>query len=311
MRCFRREGAENVKKIKYRVNQLSIPANILCHALFILICITCLYPILLTIGISFSDERSLFDYGYAMIPKVISLEAYSFILNSGGGIGRAYINTIFVTVCGTVLSILLLSLYAYPLSRKEFSGKKFFTFFAFFTMLFSGGLVPWYIVCTQILHIHNTYFALILPMVFSAWNMLILRTFFSSAIPTAVIESAKIDGAGEYRSFFKIVLPLSKAGLATIGLFSTLAYWNDWYHSMMLITNDNLNSLQFYLQRIFLNIQVLKSGLLESSAAAAMDLPSEAARMAMCVLVMGPIVFVYPFFQKYFISGLTIGAVKG
>ena len=299
------------KKSKYKINSLPAYANILCHTLFILCSIACLYPVLLTIGISFTDEKSLYENGYAIIPKVFSTAAYQFILGSNGGIGRAYINTIFTTICGTLLSLIILALYAYPLSRKDFSGKKFFTFFAFFTMLFSGGMVPWYIVCTQVLHLQNTYLALILPMVFSAWNMLILRSFFSSTIPAAIIESAKIDGAGEYRIFLTIVIPLSKAGLATIGLFCTLAYWNDWYHAMLLITDEKMNSLQYYLQRIFMEIQVLKSGLLESNAASSMDIPSEAARMAMCALAMGPIVIVYPFFQKYFIKGLTIGAVKG
>lgn len=288
----------------------SLYINVIIHFLFVVCAIACIYPILLTIGISFSDEKSLVIYGYSAVPKIWSIKAYQFILNSNSGIIRTYINTVFVTVIGTGFSVLVIALYAYPISRKDFTGKKFFTFFAFFTMLFNGGLVPWYIVCTQFLHIQNSFIALTAPYFFSTWYMLILRTFFISSIPHEIIESAKIDGAGEYRIFFQIVLALSKPGIATVALFSTLGYWNDWYLSMMLITNEKLYTLQYFLQRIFLNMQALQSNLLGANTSS-IEVPSESARMAMCVLAMGPIIMVYPFFQKYFVKGLTVGAVKG
>lgn len=308
------ERKERLNLKRKRQNQISYTASVFIHLFFILFAIACIYPVLLTISVSFTDEKTLIKYGYGLIPKALSLVSYKVILGSKGGIIHAYAVTIFATVVGTLLTLAVTSLYAYPLSRKDFTGKKFFTFFAFFTMLFSGGLIPWYMVCTQVIHINDTIWALILPSIMSAWNMLVLRTFFATSIPFEIIESAKIDGAGELRTFVRIVLPLSKAGIATIGLFSTLAYWNDWYLPMMLTTKDNLCNLQYYLQKIFLNIQLLQSGVLSERATAALGasaVPAEGARMAMCVLAMGPILIVYPFFQKYFIQGLTVGSVKG
>lgn len=295
-------------------NQISAGADFVINIFFILFSIMCIYPVLLTVSVSFTEENALIQNGYRIIPKALSLIAYKVILGNKGGITHAYLVTIFVTVLGTLAALAVTALYAYPLSRPDFKGKKFFAFMAFFTMLFNGGLIPWYIVCTQVLHIDNTIWALIIPSLMSAWNMMVLRTFFSTAIPFEIIESVKIDGAGEWRTFFQIVLPLSKAGLATIGLFITLGYWNDWYLPMMLTTKDSLCNLQYYLQKIFLNIQLLQSGTLSEAAKSALAesaVPTESARMAMCVLAMGPIIIVYPFFQKYFITGLTVGSVKG
>jgi putative aldouronate transport system permease protein len=215
---------------------------------------------------------------------------------------------------GTALSLLVIALYAYPISRKDFKYRNQFTFFVFFTMIFGGGLVPWYMVCVQLLHLKNTIWAMIFPALMNGWYVLIMRTFFATSIPDSIIESAKIDGAGEWRTFFQIVLPLSLPGLATVALFNTLAFWNDWYLPLMFITKANLYNLQYTMYKMLANIQFLiQSSSAMSGRASEMlkNLPSETSRMAMCILAVGPIIFAYPFFQKYFVKGLTVGAVKG
>ena len=252
------------------------------------------------------------QFGYRMIPKQLSFSAYEYILQNSGEIMNAYGVTILTTVIGTALSVAVIAMYAYPISRKDFRYKKSFTFFVFFTMIFNGGMVPWYIVCTNILHIGDTLSALILPYIISAWYVIVMRTFFATTIPDAIIESARIDGAGDFRTFCIIVMPLSLPGLATIALFSTLRYWNDWWLPLMLINNPALSNLQYYLYRIIMNIQVLAENAAAGISQAEMiNLPQESARMAMCIIAIGPIILAYPFFQKYFIKGLTIGSVKG
>lgn len=218
----------------------------------------------------------------------------------------------FVTVVGTIISLLFMSFYAYAVSRKSFKYRNFFAFFAFFTMLFNGGLVPTYIVVTQLMGLKDTVWALILPLAVNAFYIMILRTFYSTSVPDAIIESGKIDGAGEFRIFLKLVLPLSLPGLATIGLFSTLGYWNDWFNALLYIDNPNLVPLQSMLMRIETSMQFIMQNASNSSLSleALRSLPQDTSRMAMVVLATLPIIFAYPFFQRYFISGLTIGAVK-
>ena len=288
-------------------------ANIIFNLFFILISITVLYPVLLVIGISVSSEVSILENGYRVIPKTFSFESYRFIISGGDSILNAYGITLFTSIVGTALSVLIVSFYAYPLSRKDFKHKTFFTFFIFFTMLFSGGMVPWYIVCTNVLKLQNTIWALILPYLMNCWHVIIMRTFFQTTIPDALIEAAKLDGAGEYKIFFRIVWPLSLPGLATVGLFTILIYWNDWWLPLMLVTKTNLSTLQFLLQKMIINIQLLADNAKYMSGATTdlAKLPLEGARMALCVIAIGPIILAYPFFQKYFIKGLTIGSVKG
>lgn len=286
--------------------------NFCLTILFVLLSVCILYPLLLVLGISLSSEESLVTEGYRMIPKSFSLAAYQYIWESKGTILRAYGITIFVTVFGAVCSVLTVAMYAYPLSRKDFKHRKKFAFLVLFTMLFHGGMVPWYMVCTQIFHIQNTIWALILPYMVDAWNVLVMRTFFMTSIPVALIEAAKIEGAGEGKIFFKVVLPLSLPGLATIGLFSTLKYWNDWYLPLMLTTKPALRNLQFLLQSMIANIEMLteNSQYMGGSLEQLANMPKEGARMALCIISIGPIVLAYPFLQRYFISGLTVGAVK-
>lgn len=288
-------------------------ANVLLHILFIALVVVFVMPIILVVSISFTDQSAINDFGYQLIPAKTSLDAYRYIFTSGMGIGHAYLVTICSTICGTVLSVIIMALYAYPLSRPGLKGKSFFTFYIFFTMLFNGGLLAWYMVVTKYYHLGNTFFALILPMAMNAWYTIIMRTFFQTTIPNSVIESAKIDGAGEFRIFTTIVLPLAKPAIATIALFQTLAYWNDWFNPMLLITERKLYNLQFLLQVMMKNIQMMSDSTMSVDVASRFsgNIPEDAVRMALCVVAMGPILVVYPFFQKYFIQGLTIGAVKG
>lgn len=293
------------------VNMASKPANILLNIFFILVCTTCVYPMLLVIATSFNSEDAIAKFGFTVIPRGFTLYAYEYILTNASTILHAYGVTIFVTAVGTVLTVVVCGLYGYAISRKEFKFRKVFTFYMFFTMLFSGGTVPWYLICTRVLHINNTIWALILPMVCSAWNIIILKTFFQTSVPDAIIESARLDGASEFRTFFRIVCPISLPGLATIALFAMLGYWNDYYFPMMLTTKPELQNLQLYLYNILKTVSMLSQMASGAGETAIKQLPKESARMAICVVSVAPIIFAYPFFQRYFIQGLTVGAVKG
>lgn len=281
------------------------------YIIFIAIAIICVYPVLLVIGISFTDESTLAEFGFRVLPHKFSLDAYRYIITAKDTIFSAYGITILVTVIGTVISTMVVALFAYPLSRKDFKYRKFFMFMAFFTMLFSGGTVAWYMVCTTILHLKNSIWSMILPYIMNAWHVIVMRSFFTMSVPTAIIESAKIDGAGEWRIFFKLIMPLSLPGLATIALFSTLTYWNDWWLPLMYVTEPKMYNLQFLLQSMIANIQMLsENSAIMNSASLMANIPKEGARMALCIIATAPILFVYPFFQKYFIQGLTVGSVK-
>ena len=209
------------------------------------------------------------------------------------------------------MSTLVVALYAYPLSRKDFKYRKLFTFIAFFTMLFSGGTVAGYMVTTGILNLKNSIWVIIFPYVMNAWHVIVMRSFYSMSIPTAIIEAAKIDGANEYQIYFKIVLHISLPGLATIALFATLTYWNDWWLPLLYITEPQKYNLQYLLQSMISNIQNLTENSAQMGSANLLaNVPKEGARMALCIIATLPILFVYPFFQKYFIQGLTVGSVK-
>ncbi|MGG4549095.1 carbohydrate ABC transporter permease [Rossellomorea marisflavi] len=272
----------------------------------------CIFPFLYVIIISISNEQSLAENGYQLIPEQWSLDAYKYLWDMKAQVLQAYGVTIFVTVVGTFLSVTVISMYAYAISRKQFKFRKQFTFISFFTMLFSGGMVPFYIVMTQFLDLKNTMWALILPMAVNAFYIIIMRTFFLRSVPEAILESARIDGAGEMRIFLTIVLPLSIPGIATIALFSTLAYWNDWFNALLFIDDPNKIPLQSLLMRIENNMDFIKQNAMLSNQNSAIlkSIPQDSARMAMVVIATLPIALSYPFFQKYFIKGLTIGGVK-
>ncbi|HZK26495.1 MAG TPA: carbohydrate ABC transporter permease [Thermoclostridium sp.] len=315
-KSFEVVDGSNIEKNKLHKsigNQVSTTSNFFINLLFVANCVLCIAPILLIIIISFTNEKELLVDGYTFFPKTLSLKAYDYVITAGDTIWRAYGVSILVTVVGTILSVFVICFYAYPLSRQVFKYKNFFSFFAYFTMIFGGGLVPWYMVYTQLIPIKNSIWILIVPYLMNAWYMMIMRTFFKTTIPESIIESAKIDGAGEFRTFFVIVLPLCKAGVATIALFCTLAYWNDWWLPLVFITDNKLYNIQYLMYQTLNSIQYLASGSAQFSESSKVlaDMPSESARMAIAVISIGPIIFAYPFFQKYFIKGLTIGAVKG
>lgn len=291
---------------------LSPGANLFLNILMIVLCILTLIPIYVIIISSVTSESSLLANGYRLWPKEFSGSAYKFLFAQGSIVVTSYINTIIATVAGTVLSVVMVAMYAYPLSRPNFPFRRFFTFYAFFTMLFNGGLVSYFMVMRQILQIQNSLWALFLPSSFSAFWVLIMMTFFRTNVPNEIIESARIDGASEWRTFLQIVLPLALPGLATVALFAAIGLWNNFFNSLLLVDEAKYYSLQFTIYTTLNNIRFLlenadkMSGLVNLS-----ELPSETFRMAMAVVTVGPIIFAYPFFQRYFIRGLTIGAIKG
>lgn len=284
--------------------------SFLAHFLLILATATCIIPFLVVISASLSNEVELLVKGYGLLPRGISLDAYKLVFANGDVVGNAYILTIITTAIGSVLSVFLIALAAFPLSRRDYAWKKFFNFYFYFTMIFSGGAISIYLWTTQTLHLRNNPLVLILPMLISANNIFLMRTYMSKISPE-LIEAAKIDGANEFMTFFKIVIPMSTVGLATIFVMTALGYWNQWYASLMYL-DDSYITLQYYLIRVMNNIDsILKS---QNSQAASVDiskLPSETTRMAMCVVSAGPMIFVFAFFQKYFVSGIALGSVKG
>lgn len=311
--------AENEKKKEAfdssdnKFSNISKKSNAVLNVILAILALAAVIPFIFVVIISFTSEKALQANGYSFFPKKLSFEAYNYVMGSGTQLTRSYLITILITVLGTIIGLLFISTYAFVLSRKDFAFKKFFTMLAFIPMLFGGGMVSFYLVMTQVLHLKNTIWSLILPLCVSSWYIIILRTFFKTSVPDAVVESAKIDGAGEFRIFWQIVLPISLPGIATIALFLTLGYWNDWFNAMLFIDKDTLAPLQYMLIRIensmeFLSNNASKLGVAQIQAANSM--PKETAKMAMVVLSTLPIIFAYPFFQRYFVSGLTIGAVK-
>jgi len=272
----------------------------------------CAIPFYLIFISSFASEGSLIRNGFRFIPDEFSLEGYQWVFRNPMRVLYAYRNTICVTVVGTACSIFLCTVTGYVLSRKDFPWRNGFSLFFFFTTLFNGGLVPWYILCTRYLGFKNSYIALILPLMFSVWNMVIAKNYMKS-IPFDIAESAKVDGANDLLIYFKLILPLCKPLIATLGLFSALAYWNDWYNSMLFITDSDKQSLQYFLHEMLSTVQALKQLASAGNQEAITNavIPQDSMRMAMTCVTIGPIIFLYPLIQKYFVKGLTIGAVKG
>lgn len=297
-----------------KFNRVHPLTNVIFSAIFILLGLLCVVPALFVVIISFTSQQSIQANGYSFTPSEWSLEAYKFLWDSREMIGKALLVSVGVTVIGTVLGLFLTTTMGYVLSRPNFKLKSFMTWLVFIPMIFGGGLVATYNVYTTVLHINNSLMVLILPMAVSSFNVIVCKTFFKTTIPDSIVESAKIDGAAQLRIFFNIVLPISLPVLATIGLFLTFGYWNDWWLSLMYIDNNNLYSLQAVLMSVEKNIDFLAqnaSTLGITAADYSAKMPKESMRMAMAVVIVFPIACAYPFFQKYFISGLTIGAVKG
>ncbi|SFS51616.1 carbohydrate ABC transporter permease [Paenibacillus sp. BC26] len=311
MKVVTSAAVHTISRKSYHANSVSQWTNLLIVILFAGYSLLCLIPVLLVLIVSFSDEQSITLHGYSFYPSRWSVEAYLYLFRDGITIARAYGATITATVLGTAVGLLMTASFAFPLSKPDFKYRNIFAFYAFFTLLFNGGLVPWYIVFSKYLKLGNTIWALILPgLLMNAFYVMLIRTFYQSSIPVEIYESAQIDGANEIRVFVQIVIPLSLPVLTTIGLFYTLAYWNDWNNSMIFQSRDQFISLQYLMNRTLLNLQYLLQNN-QAAAQAQVDFPGESVRMAMAIAGIGPILFAYPFFQKYLVKGLTVGAVKG
>lgn len=287
----------------YRIQHLL--SELVVHLILAAISLCCLLPLVLIVSASFSNELDIARHGYAFIPRNFTAYAYQYILRVPAQIVRAYGVTTFVTVVGTGMGLLLMSLLAYVLSRRDFPWRRHLSLYVFFTMLFNGGMVPSYIWLTRGLHLKNTIWVLILPYLVAPWFVLLLRTYFDG-LAQELLDAARIDGAGEWRIFFRIVVPLSTPALATVGLFCILMYWNDWYLALLYIDSRNLQPLQYMLYAILTNAQALQA----SPQTTGISLPVNTVRMAMSVLATGPAAVVFLLLQPYFIRGITVGALK-
>ena len=303
------------RKKDLRLNSVSAGTEALFHVILCLFSLACIIPFVFVVIISFSSEASIREIGYSFLPKSWSVEAYTYAFRKLPQIWRSYFNSLFITVVGTVLSTAMCAMYSYALFRPDFRFRGFFNFLSFFTMIFGGGLVPTYIVCKQLLGLNENYAALIVPLLVSPFNIIVMRTFFKSSVPMDLIEAATIDGSGEYSTLFRIVVPIAKPGIATIALLNALAYWNDWFNSLLYITqNKILQPLQALLMELQNNVDYLNRMAGQLGAAAineAAKLPTQSLRMVLVVLIVVPIACAYPFFQRYIVSGLAIGSVKG
>lgn len=295
---------------KIKLDSSSILFNILGYSILGFFSILCVVPFYLMVVGSFSSEMSILKDGFKFIPSQWSLEAYHTLFLSSKQILRAYGITIFLTIVGPTIGLFLQSMAGYVLSRQDFKYRNAFAFFIYFTTLFSGGLIPWYILIVQYLHWKNSLLAMLIPPMIGAWNIIMLKNFMKS-IPLEISESAKIDGAGDFTIYLKLILPLSKPGLATIGLFMALGYWNDWYLCNLFITSESKVNLQFLLYRILGSAEFLKSTAYTLVSAPNYQPPSETLKLATACVVTGPIILIYPFVQRFFIRGLTVGSVKG
>ena len=286
--------------------------NVIATVILGILVVVTMVPILMIVIASFTEEKTLLRDGYSLLPGALSVDAYIYMVKQGAIIVRAYGVSILVTVVGTLGSVLITAMLAYPMSRKAFKYRGILTFFVFFTMLFSGGIVPSYIMWTRVFQIKDTIWALILPnYLVTAFNVFLVKNYYTNSIPDSLIEAAQIDGAGEMKIFWKVMLPLSVPTIATVSLFSGLAYWNDWINGLYYINDAKLYSIQILLLKIMNNINALKQNTGSLMGTGAVSLPGTSIRMAMAVIGILPILLIYPFVQKYFIKGVVVGAVNG
>lgn len=288
--------------------------NIIAYTFCGFIALICLIPFIMIVTGSLSSETAIMQNGFSLFIQDFSMEAYATVFREPMVVVRAYATTIILTIVGTLLGLAIQTMTAYVLARKEFEWRGFFSFFFYFTTLFSGGLVPYYLLIRQTLNLKDSYLALLLPLLFSVYNLLIMKSYILG-IPDSLIDAAKIDGCSEFRTLVQVVLPLIKPALATVGLFIALAYWNDWYNAMLYIDTAEKYPLQYFLYEKINGIESYKkliaNGMVSSSVISSVSLPTQTLKMALTVVVTGPIVLAYPFVQKYFVQGITIGAVKG
>lgn len=304
-----------MKQKNHRLNSVSAGTEAVMNVVLALFSLCCIIPFIFVVIISFSSEESIRTIGYSFWPMAWSTDTYAYAFEKLPQIWRSFFNSVLITGIGTVLSTLICVLYSYALYRPDFKYRNFFNFFSFFVMLFGGGLVPTYIISKQVLGLSENYAALIVPLLVSPFNIIVMRTFFKSSVPLELIEAATIDGSGEYSTLFRIVLPIAKPGIATIALLNALAYWNDWFQSLLYIRqNKALQPLQALLMELQNNVEYLNRMIGQMGTAAIMEAqraPNQTLRMALVVMIVVPIACAYPFFQRYIVAGLTIGSVKG
>ena len=302
---------KNTKPKSNRWNRVNPTTNILFSIVAALIALFTLLPLILVIIISFSSEQSVLEKGYSFFPTSWSLDAYRYLWKSIDYIGHSFLLSLAVMAAGTLLSLWLISTMAYALSRSKFKLRKFYTILILIPMFFGGGLVASYVVNTQLLGLRNSVLALILPPACSSWYIFVMRTYFRNNIPSDIYDAAELDGAGALLTFFRIVIPLSGPIFVTIGLFEAFAYWNSWYYAMLYISPNNkeLFPLQYVLYSIQKNVEFMTTNE-NISGAVVQQLPSETFRMAVVVMIIVPILMTYPFFQKYFVKGMTVGSIK-
>lgn len=280
------------------------------YLFIVFIALACILPLILVLSVSFSDNTAVIKEGYSLLPRNFTLDTYIYLFaHSGQAILKSYVVTISITMAGTFLSMLITSMMAYALSIKQMKYRNVISFICEFTVIFSAGLIPWYYICVNWYHFTDSYMGLLVPMIFSVYNMFLLRTYFSS-VPQSLYDSARIDGASYFRTYWEIAVPLCKTGMLTVGLMCALSYWNDWWNALMFINDKEMFPLQYYLYNILSNVNAVSSGRIPAGAAANLKLPSETLKMAVTVITIGPIIFLYPFIQKYFVNGIMTGAVK-
>ncbi len=290
------------------VKSKNIISKIIVNAILAVVACGTLLPFLLIVATSFTGDENIRRYGYSFILREINFDAYKYILDNPKQIIDAYKMTIFTTAVGTLGGIFLTGMLSYTISRKDFGMRGFLSFYIYFTMLFNGGLVASYIWNAKYLGLANTPWAIILPLLMTPWDVFMLRTYFSG-IPVALIESAKLDGASEFRIFFTIIVPLAKTGIATIALLLLFRYWNDWFNSMLYMDTTKYMTIQYYLVKVLNNVEFVKNN--QATVGTSIEVPDESVRMALCVVAAGPMTIIFPFFQKYFVKGLVVGSVKG
>ena len=285
--------------------------NIFVHVLLVFLILCCVVPFWLLIASSFTSEASLVKNGYSLIPKEYSLAAYKYLWTAKGSIGRAYFMSVAISAVGVTGNVLMCILFAYPLSRRELPGRGVFSFLLFFTMLFNGGLVPTYLVYTNIVNVKDSFWGLVVPyLLFNPFLVIMMRTYFTSSIPNEVLEAARIDGASEVRCLTSVVVPMSKPIIATVALMTLITYWNNWTNGIyFLTTRTDLYGIQNYLNDVMNKAAFLQSH--TTGAISVRDIPNIGVRMAVAVVAVVPLLVLYPFFQKYFVKGVTLGSVKG
>ncbi len=278
------------------------------YVLITLFALASIFPFLIILGTSFETEDNIITYGVTLIPKTFTTGAYEMVIK-GGTIWASYGLTIILTAVGTVVGLFICAMTGYALQRRDFPFRNAISFFIYFTSLFQAGLAPYYLLMTQTYHLNNTYWAVLLPLMVSSWLIILMKNFAKS-VPHELTESGKIDGAGDFKIFLSIVLPMLKPGLATVGLFLALGYWNEWYQSSLFLQNMDVLPLQYRLYKIVNEAQSLKNSVAAQYVTVS-NLPTESLKMATAMMTTGPIIFLYPFVQRYFIGGITVGAVKG